>query len=135
MPRGPTIYPALSYHDAPAAIRWLEQAFGFRTLMNVQSEDGKVHHAELALGDGVIMLGSERADFGWASPLSLPATNQSVYVVVEDPDAHCNRAKAAGAEITRELEDTDYGSRGYSAKDIEGHHWSFGTYRPAMQEA
>ena len=78
------------------------------------------------------MLGSEKPQFGWASPLHLPAVNQSVYVVVDDPDTHYTRAKTAGAEITRELENSDWGSRGYSAKDLEGHHWSFGTYRVAM---
>jgi uncharacterized glyoxalase superfamily protein PhnB len=58
--------------------------------------------------------------------------SQGVYVAVEDADAHYERAKAAGAEITREIEDTDYGSREYTARDHEGHVWSFGTYRPEV---
>ena len=58
-------------------------------------------------------------------------TTGGFYVVVDDPDAHFEHAKAAGAEIARELEDMDYGSREYSARDPEGHTWTFGTYRPS----
>lgn len=128
----PCIYPALSYDDAAAAIDWLEKAFGFRTVMNVPGENGSIVHAELAIGPAVIMLGSSKPDFGWISPRDLPAVNQTLYVAVDDVDAHYERAKAAGAEITREINDTEYGSREYGAKDVEGHHWSFGTYRPAV---
>lgn len=128
----PIIYPVLSYNDAQAAIEWLEKAFRFRTVMNVPGENGSVVHAELALGPAVIMLGSSKRDFGWVSPRELPAVNQTLYVAVDDVDAHFERAKAAGAEITREVNDTEYGSREYGAKDLEGHHWSFGTYRPAV---
>ena len=131
MTTAPTVYPALSYRDAPAAIEWLKEAFGLKEMMVVPGENGSVAHAEMSIGNGVIMLGSAKPEFGWSSPLDLPAVNQSVYVVVDDPDGHYARAKSAGAEITRELETTDYGSRGYSAKDIEGHHWSFGTYQPS----
>jgi uncharacterized glyoxalase superfamily protein PhnB len=67
---------------------------------------------------------------GWLSPLDLPAVPQSLYVAIDDVDSHCERARSGGAEIIREPHDTDYGSREYGAKDIEGHHWSFGTYRP-----
>jgi uncharacterized glyoxalase superfamily protein PhnB len=59
-----------------------------------------------------------------------PTGGGSVYVVVDDPDGHYERAKAAGVKIRRELRDEDYGSRGYSAEDPEGNVWSFGTYRP-----
>lgn len=126
------IYPALRYDDAQAAIDWLEKAFGFRTVMNVPGDGGSVAHAELAIGPAVIMLGSSKPDMGWVSPRDLPAVSQTLYVAVDDVDAHFERAKAAGAEITRELNDTEYGSREYGAKDPEGHHWSFGTYRPAV---
>jgi hypothetical protein len=69
---------------------------------------------------------------GWVSPRDLPAVNQVVSVTVDDPDAHHTRAKAAGAEITQELTDEDYGSRGYIARDVEGNYWCFGTYRPGI---
>jgi uncharacterized glyoxalase superfamily protein PhnB len=135
MTTAPTVYPALCYRDASAAIEWLKDAFGLKEMMVVPGENGSVAHAEMSIGEGVIMLGSARSELGWSSPLDLPAVNQSVYVVIGDPDGHYARAEAAGAEITRELVTTDYGSRGYSAKDIEGHHWSFGTYQPAANEA
>lgn len=127
----PTIYPTLHYNDPTAAIAWLEKAFGFKTKMNVPDESGGVAHAELSLGAGMIMLGSARKDMGWVSPRDLPALHQAIYVYVADPDAHFEQAKAAGAEITREPIDTDHGSRDYGAKDLEGHEWWFGTYRPA----
>ena len=56
--------------------------------------------------------------------------SQGVYVAVEDADAHYERAKSCGRRLARELEDTDYGSREYTARDLDGHAWSFGTYRP-----
>lgn len=135
MSNNASIYPALSYRDAPAAIRWLHDAFGFETLMEVANPDGSIAHAEMSLGGAVIMLGSEKRESGWSSPLGLPAVNQSIYVAIDDPDAHFARARAAGAEILREPNDTDYGSREYGAKDLEGHHWGFGTYRPVAKDA
>ena len=111
---------------------FLSRAFGFEDLMIVPGEDGSIVHAEMNLGPAVIMLGSNKPEMGWVSPLDLPAVPQTLYVAIDDVDAHYQRARAAGAEITRELNDTDYGSREYGAKDSEGHHWSFGTYRPAV---
>jgi uncharacterized glyoxalase superfamily protein PhnB len=122
-----TIFPALRYKDAPAAIDWLERAFGFQRHFVVE-DDGVVHHAQLILGDAMIMLGSEAAP--GQGRLEYPAGAAAVYVVVADPDAHHERALAAGAEIVRALDDTDYGSREYTARDPEGHLWSFGTYQP-----
>jgi uncharacterized glyoxalase superfamily protein PhnB len=128
----PNIFPALRYQDAAAAIDWLERAFGFARGLVVAGDDGTIHHAELSLGPGWIMLGSSRDDvYRMRSPRELGAVNQSIYVAIADPDAHHARAKAAGAEIVRELADTDYGSREYTCRDLEGHLWTFGTYRPA----
>jgi len=131
MTTAPTAYPCLSYRDAPAAMEWLKKAFGLKEMLVVPGENGSVAHAEMSLGQGVIMVGSGRSEFGWASPLDLRGSTASVYVAIPNPDEHYAHAKAAGAEITIELYDSDWGSRGYSAKDIEGHHWSFGTYQPA----
>lgn len=111
-------------------IDWLELAFGFRKRLVVPGDDGAILHAELSFGNGVVMLGSARPDQKWVSPRELPALHQVVSVVVDDPDAHYAGAKAAGAEIVRELKDEDYGSRGYGARDPEGNEWYFGTYRP-----
>jgi uncharacterized glyoxalase superfamily protein PhnB len=130
---GSVVIPAVRYRDAPAAIDWLREAFGFEEQFVVRGEDGVIAHAQLTYATGMIMLGSARDD-DWGQNVKPPAegaaVTQSIYVVVEDPDAHCEGAKAAGAEIIRELADTDYGSREYSARDLEGHVWSFGTYDP-----
>lgn len=124
----PNVFPAFKYRDAHAAIDWLGSAFGFEKKLVIADEAGVVAHAELWYGPGTIMLGSERPPMGpddhWAS------ARFGTYVAVDDVDAHHARAKAAGAEIVRELADTDYGSREYSARDPEGNLWSFGTYRP-----
>jgi uncharacterized glyoxalase superfamily protein PhnB len=128
----PNLFPFLRYRDAPAAIDWLVSAFGFREEMVVPNSDGTVAHAQLSFGPGVIMLSTARDDdLRMKSPLDLGAVNQGTYVHVEDVDAHCERAKRAGAELVRGPEDTDYGSREYTARDLEGHLWSFGTYNPA----
>ncbi len=124
------IYPSLSYYDAPAALEWLCRAFGFRRRLVVPGPEGTILHSELSLGSGVIMVSSARPEAGRVSPRSLAAVSQAVTVQVDDPDTHFAHAKAAGAEILQELQDEEYGSRGYMAKDPEGHQWYFGTYRP-----
>jgi uncharacterized glyoxalase superfamily protein PhnB len=127
----PTIFPALRYRDADAALAWLKEAFGFSEQAVHRDADGRPAHVELRLGAGLVMFGQYRDD-GWlggARPDPLAST-LSIYVVVEDPDAHHARALAAGARIVRELTDESYGSREYSARDLEGNLWSFGTYDP-----
>jgi len=120
-PQVQNIYPAIRYHDAHAAVDWLGRAFGFERHAIYEGDDGAIVHAELRLGPGIIMLGS------------VPASGLefSLYIYVDDVEAHYARARAAGAEITRPLADTSYGSREYGARDLEGHLWSFGTYLPA----
>ena len=122
----PTLYPCLRSGDARQAIAWLGEAFGFREIAVHDGSEGSIAHAELGLGNGVLMLGDARPDP--ATPSSGAAFGHSVHV--EDVDAHCARARAAGAEILREPADTDYGAREYSCRDPEGRLWSFGTYRP-----
>jgi uncharacterized glyoxalase superfamily protein PhnB len=129
----PTIYPFLRYDDAPAALDWLEKAFGFHRTMEVPGPSGTIAHAQMSFGTGVIMLGSAGAATNAREPDDALAARHGIYVAVDDADTHYTRAKAAGAEITRELEDTDYESREYSARDPEGYHWSFGTYRPGTE--
>jgi len=124
------IYPALTYDDASAAVDWLCRAFGFTRRLVVPGPGGTVRHAELSLGPGVIMVSSPRPESGRVGPQSLSAVHQTLSVQVDDPDQHFARAKEAGAVILQELADEDYGSRGYMAKDPEGHQWYFGTYRP-----
>jgi uncharacterized glyoxalase superfamily protein PhnB len=119
------IIPTLRYDDAKAAIDFLETAFGFERKAVHENEDGTIGHAELTHGGGMVMIGSS----GQGDP-QFDTGRASIYVVVDDPDALHERAKAAGAAVTRELQDTDYGSREFSATDPEGNVWSFGTYDP-----
>jgi uncharacterized glyoxalase superfamily protein PhnB len=121
-----SLYPILRYRDAPAAIDFLCDAFGFERREVHANDDGTIGHAELAWHGTMVMLSSDRED-----PFGTRAGMGWIYVGVEDADAHHERAKAAGAEIIRPLEDQDYGSRDYSARDPEGNLWSFGTYDPA----
>jgi uncharacterized glyoxalase superfamily protein PhnB len=129
-----TIVPCLRYRDAPAAIAWLCEAFGFERQLVVPGENGTIAHAQLAFGNGMIMLGSA-VDSDYGRLIRQPDETggrgtQSIYVIVDDADAHYARAKAANAEIVIDIKDEDYGGRGYSCRDPEGHLWNFGTYDP-----
>ena len=126
MPRRQTITPALSYEDPNAAVAFLEAAFGFETHLLVTDADGRIQHGEVSYDGAVVMLGPT----GWAdwakSPQALSGANtQCVHVAVADVEAHCARARAAGARITMEPADQFYGDRTYRALDCEGHNWSF----------
>jgi uncharacterized glyoxalase superfamily protein PhnB len=122
------------YRNAPAAIDWLCKAFGFSKHLVVPGDNNTIAHAQLTFGNGMIMLGSvNEGEFGrlMKQPDQIGGcVTQSAYVVTMDPDAHYARAKAAGAEILMEIRDNDYGGRGYSCRDLEGHLWSFGSYDP-----
>src|SRR5690606_37583200 len=127
------VIPFLRYRDAPAAIEFLKDAFGFAEQMVVPGEGNVIEHAQLRFGSSVIMLGTLRA----GDPVTQrgrPDPTQGLYVIVDDPDAHYARAKAAGAEIAYALSDQDYGSREYGAYDPEGYYWSFGTYRAEPED-
>lgn len=128
----PNIFPALHYRDPDAALEWLKRAFGFEEKAVYRGDDGRIHHAELRLGDGLIMFGGvpadgPEADASRSNGAQPPVT---IYAVVTDPDAHYTQSRAAGAEIVREPADQPYGSREYGARDLEGNAWSFGTYDP-----
>lgn len=128
----PRITPSLYYDDATAAIAWLCRAFGFEVRLKVQGDAGdQVIHSELVLGTGVIMVSTAGRHEHTQSPRTLGGANsQSIMVYVDDVEAHCRRARAAGAAITTEPETHDYGDgywvdRSYGAKDCEGHSWWF----------
>ena len=125
------IIPCLRYRDAKAAIEWLCTAFGFERQVAYPDEAGGIAHAQLVLGQSMIMLGSHREDdVGALQVVPNGPVTQSLYVIVEDADAHHARAVAAGAEVVLPLQTEDYGGRGYSCRDPEGHVWNFGTYDP-----
>jgi uncharacterized glyoxalase superfamily protein PhnB len=129
-----TVIPTMRYNDAAAAIEWLCTAFGFEEHFVLPGEDDIVVHAQLVFGNGMVMLSSAREsefDNLQKPPGALGgAVSQSPYIIVEDADKHYARAVAAGAEILMEIRAEDYGGRGYSCRDPEGHVWNFGSYDP-----
>lgn len=129
------IIPCLRYRDAQAAIDWLCDAFGFEKQAVYAHPDGSIAHAQLTFGKGMIMIGSIDAESEWGRFIKQPdqiggAETQSAYVIVEDTDAVYERAKKAGATIVIDIKFENYGGRGFSCRDPEGHLWSFGSYDP-----
>lgn len=131
-----SMYPVLRYRDANAAIEWMKAALGMEEAEVHRDDDGNVGHAEMALDGALLMFGQiPDAEDGWmggSAPDPLAST-VSLYAVVGDPDALHRRATGAGANVVRELEDQDYGSREFSLRDPEGNLWSFGTYDPSAR--
>jgi uncharacterized glyoxalase superfamily protein PhnB len=129
-----TVIPCLRYRNAPAAIEWLCQTFGFEKHLVVPGDGETIAHAQLSFGNGMIMLGSVK-DSEFDQLMKQPdeiggVETETAYVVVSDADAIYARAKAAGAKIVLDIKDEDYGGRGFSCRDLEGHLWNFGTYDP-----
>lgn len=121
------VYPTIRYRDARAGINWLVKALGFEEHMVVPGEqEDSITHAELKLGQGMVMVGDERE----GDSVSKAAGVASVYLCIGDPDGAYTRAVEHGAEVLRELRDTPYGSREFSVGDPEGNVWSFGNYDP-----
>lgn len=121
-----TMYPLLRYGDPEQAFAWLARVFGLRAQTIDRDDAGAVVHAELTLGDGVVMISPESAD----GPV---CGRQELYIALDDVDALYERVTAAGAEIVRPLADQDYGSRDFAARDLEGNTWYFGTYRATIK--
>ncbi len=138
MPVRPALIPCLRYDDAPAAILFLCDAFGFVPhAIYADDEDQQViHHAQLLLDGNMIMLGSAgegeaEERYGWKTPKEAGGITMCVCAVVDDPDAHHARAVAAGAEILTEPHDNEgYPGRSYDARDPEGNVWNFGSFDP-----
>lgn len=129
-----SIIPGLIYNDAPAAIAWLCEAFGFKKHLVVPGKDGTIRHAELTLGKAMVMLGSSSSGSEYSkltrSPADLGFQTQSPYLVVDDPDSLYAKAKRNGAHMVIDIKNEDHGGRGFTCADPEGHLWSFGTYDP-----
>lgn len=130
----PRLFPTFRYKDAARMVDWLSEAFGF-TVRARYEDGGVIHHAELALGSSLIMVGTARND-AYGTIVGDPGNSggKSIYVAVDNADAAYVRAKAAGAEIVEELTDRDYGSREFICRDPEGNVWAFGTYWPKANE-
>ncbi len=137
-PGWPRISSSLYYQDASAAIDWLCAAFGFVIRLKIVNDSGQVEHSELEYGEGLIMVATDGETSKRPgsrlrrSPAGIGGANtQNMFMYVDDVDAHCETARAAGAVIVSEPTTTDYGAdywsdRGYEARDLEGHGWWFG---------
>jgi len=131
------IIPCLRYEDAPRAITFLCEAFGFvRQAVFADPEDPHiVHHAQLLWQDRMVMVSSalptpHSQAAGLKTPAEAGGSTLGLYLVVADVDGHAERARAAGAVLLTQPEDKPYGGRDYSARDTEGYVWSFGSYDP-----
>lgn len=124
------------YRDPRAALAWLEKAFGFETFMLIEDGEGNLVHSEMRYGKSAIMVGYEWSD-EYKSPASIGGkVTSAIHFGLEDGiDAHCERARAAGAEILAEPSNQFYGDRTYRCRDLEGHIWSFSqTVKPVSRE-
>ena len=128
------IIPYLAYRDAPAALTFLCEAFGFEERYRMAMDDGRIGHAELAYRGNVIMLASAWREAGFTSPLDLDGIHTQIYCSVDDADGHYERARAAGATIVSEPHNA-HGKRSYRALDPEGHRWLFGSPAGKTAEA
>ena len=126
----------VSYEDVSAAAEWLVRAFGFREELRYEEPNGRVSHVELRLGEGAVMLGNPSLDYespkrhretcaAAAKWSQTPFVVDGVHAYVDDVDAHFEQAKAAGARVLSEVEDTPFGDRHYRVEDLEGHRWMF----------
>jgi len=135
---GSTVIPCLMYRDAPAMIDWLCRTIGFTKKGVFTDESGRVMHAELTLGAGMVMLSSAPLDDDrgpWARLIRQPdqldgAETQSPSVNVTDPDAVYKRVRENGGEIVFDIENKGYGGRGFTCRDPERHLWHIGSYDP-----
>ena len=121
-----TITPYLYYADADAALGFLAEAFGFEETVRYTGPEGFVSHAEMRLGAASIMLGDPGDDY--RSPAQLGGSTHGTHLYVDDVDGVCERARAAGLEITGGPTDKPYGDRSFTARDAEGHEWFVATH-------
>ncbi len=131
---GSTVIPCLRYQDVHAAIDWLQRCFGFHQRLLVPNKNGGVAHAELVLGDGMVMLGSHADDASgqfMAPPQRVGGMQtQTAWVQVPDADDVYARVVDSGATIVQEIDDAPFGGRVFACRDPEGHVWHVGTYDP-----
>lgn len=124
-----SVTPYLSIKDAPRAIAFYKEAFDAIEMMRIMQPDGRVGHAELKIGDSVIMLSSEFPEMGVRSPQTLGGSPVSIHLYVKDADAVFNRTVAAGATVRRPLADQFYGDRSGGVEDPFGHIWWISTHK------
>jgi MerR family transcriptional regulator, thiopeptide resistance regulator len=123
----PDVVPLLVYRDIERAQEFLVRAFGFSPGLLERDDNGGVRHGEVQAGGQMIWLHRVWEEEGWVSPETSPDTTGELVVRVDDVDSHCERARAAGAEIEYGPEDQPYGVREYGARDLERRRWAFVT--------
>jgi PhnB protein len=123
-----SVTPYLSLDDAAGAIEWYQQAFGAKERARMNGPDGKIGHAEIEIGDSVVMLADTFPEAATKPPKELGGTTSSVFLYVDDVDAVVQRAVAAGATVTMEVADQFWGDRFGALRDPFGHSWSIATH-------
>jgi PhnB protein len=130
-----TVTPYLTINDAARALEFYKRAFGAREVMRMEGPGGKIGHAEIKIGDSMIMLADEMPGTGSRSPQSLGGTSGGVFLYVEDADALFNQAVSAGAQVEAPLADMFWGDRYGRLKDPFGHSWSVATHKEDVAPA
>jgi PhnB protein len=120
------VYPYLRVHDAAAAIRFYESAFGACELFRLQEPGGRIGHAEVRIGPATVMLSDEYPEHGIKGPRALGGTSFSLHLHVDDVDAAFQRAVQASATVVRPLANQFYGERSGTVRDPFGHEWLLG---------
>ena len=131
--------PTMVYNDANAALNFLTKALGFTEHFVYRDDKNNLQHAELALGNAMIMISPHNSESAFGKFIGTPAdanklNTQTAYFIIDEIDAHYKNAKANGAKIIIDIKDEDYGGRGYSCTDPEGYIWNFGTYDPYTEK-
>ena len=127
-----TLTPFLTVRDAARAIEFYKQAFGATERGVAKGPDGKVMHAEIKIGDSIIMVSDEFPEFGSLSPESVGNTSMGLHIYVEDVDTAFDRAVKAGANVEMPVMDQFWGDRYGRLKDPFGHKWSIATHKKDM---
>jgi uncharacterized glyoxalase superfamily protein PhnB len=134
-----TCMPAIRYANADKAINWLTHALGFTAKAVYREKNGVVAHAELVLGNGMVMIGTvgqnQETAHWFVEPSAVDGVTASVYLIVPDCEPAYVAAKAAGAEILQDLQAKEYGGKAFIVRDPEGHIWSIGEYDPWSAES
>jgi len=130
-----SVTPYLTLHDAARALDFYKRAFGAQEVVRMDGPDGKIAHAEIKIGDSVIMLADEMPGAGSRSPQSLGGTTGGIFLYVENADAVFNQAVSAGAQVEAPLADMFWGDRYGRLKDPFGHSWSVATHKEDVAPA
>ncbi len=124
-----SVTPYLCVNDAAGALEFYKKAFGATELMRMPDPSGRIGHAEIKIGDSIIMLADEFPEMGFRSPQTLGGSPFAIYLYVDDVDAVFGQAVAAGAKLVKEVKDQFYGDRSGGVEDPFGHIWYVSTHK------